>query len=56
VQEMLGHASILSTQVYTKLTISKGRRVVTSNVPATAGVAARMFLDPSTTRMPIKKK
>lgn len=56
VQEMLGHASILSTQVYTKLSISKGRRVVTAHVPAPSSVPARMFLDPSSTRMPIKKK
>ncbi len=50
VQEILGHASILSTQVYTKLTISKGRR------HAMALPAARVFVDPSSTKLPIKKK
>jgi integrase/recombinase XerD len=42
VQEILGHASILSTQVYTKLPIQKGR--------------ARVFGDASTIKLPIKKK
>ena len=42
VQEILGHASILSTQVYTKLPIQKGR--------------ARMLADPGAVRLPIKKK
>jgi integrase/recombinase XerC/integrase/recombinase XerD len=42
VQEILGHASILSTQVYTKLPIQKGR--------------ARMLADPTAVKLPIKKK
>ncbi len=42
VQEILGHASILSTQVYTKLPIQKGR--------------ARMLMEPTAVRLPIKKK
>ena len=41
VQEILGHASILSTQVYTKLPIQKGR--------------GRIFADPTTVKLPIKK-
>jgi integrase/recombinase XerC/integrase/recombinase XerD len=50
VQEILGHASILSTQVYTKLPISKGRR------HALALPAAHIFVDASATKLPIKKK
>ncbi len=42
VQEILGHASILSTQVYTRLPIQKSR--------------ARMLGDPTTIKLPIKKK
>jgi integrase/recombinase XerC/integrase/recombinase XerD len=42
VQEILGHASILSTQVYTKLPIQKGR--------------ARLLADPNAIKLPIKKK
>ncbi len=42
VQEILGHASILSTQVYTKLPIQKGR--------------ARMLVDPTAVKLPIRKK
>jgi integrase/recombinase XerD len=42
VQEILGHASILSTQVYTKLPIQKGR--------------GRMLADPTAVKLPIKKK
>lgn len=42
VQEILGHASILSTQVYTKLPIQKGR--------------ARLLSDPSTVKLAIKRK
>jgi integrase/recombinase XerD len=42
VQEILGHASILSTQVYTKLPIQKGR--------------GRVFGDPTSIKLPIKKK
>ena len=41
VQEILGHASILSTQVYTKLPIQKGR--------------GRIFTDPTSIKLPIKK-
>lgn len=43
VQEILGHASILSTQVYTKLPIQKGRR------------AAIMMPPEAAPRIPIKK-
>jgi len=42
IQEILGHASILSTQVYTKLPIQKGR--------------ARVFGDASAIKLPIKKR
>jgi integrase/recombinase XerC/integrase/recombinase XerD len=42
IQEILGHASILSTQVYTRLPIQKGR--------------ARMFGDATSVKLPIKKK
>ncbi len=42
VQEILGHASILSTQVYTRLPIQKGR--------------ARLLGDPTAVKLPIKKK
>ena len=49
VQEILGHASILSTQVYTRLPISKGRRVLAASMPP------RVFMDAGA-RMPIKKK
>lgn len=49
VQEILGHASILSTQVYTKLPIQKGRRPVIA-APSAA------FVDPSMTKLAIKKK
>jgi len=51
VQEMLGHASILSTQVYTKLPIQKGRRASIA-----AGAGPRVFMDASATKLPIKKK
>jgi len=50
VQEILGHASILSTQVYTKLSIAKHRRTVMPPIPA--GV----FLSPESTKLPIKKR
>ncbi|HEX9164159.1 MAG TPA: tyrosine-type recombinase/integrase [Thermoanaerobaculia bacterium] len=49
VQEILGHASILSTQVYMKLPIQKGRR-------ATIVAPARVFVDPDSTKLQIKKK
>jgi integrase/recombinase XerC/integrase/recombinase XerD len=42
IQEILGHASILSTQVYTRLPILKGR--------------ARVFGDATAIKLPIKKK
>lgn len=51
VQEILGHASILSTQVYTKLPILKGRRIAVS-----AAAAPRVFVEPSSSKLPIKKK
>ena len=41
IQEILGHASILSTQVYTKLPIQKGR--------------GRILADPTAVKLPIKK-
>jgi integrase/recombinase XerC/integrase/recombinase XerD len=47
VQEILGHASILSTQVYTKLPVQKGRR----GTPE----PARIFIDAGA-RLPIKRK
>lgn len=50
VQEILGHASILSTQVYTKLPIQKSRRA------AAQSIAPRIFVDPAATKLPIKKK
>lgn len=49
VQEILGHASILSTQVYTKLPIQKGRRVA-------AAVSTRVFTDPAAAKLTIKKR
>jgi len=49
VQEILGHASILSTQVYTKLPISRGRRA--------SAEPSRILLEPSTSpRLSIRKK
>ena len=42
VQEILGHASILSTQVYTRLPIQKGR--------------ARVLADATAVKLPIKKR
>lgn len=49
VQEILGHASILSTQVYTKLPIQKGRRAFISAPP-------RIFVDPAELKLTIRKK
>ncbi|HXG59659.1 MAG TPA: tyrosine-type recombinase/integrase [Thermoanaerobaculia bacterium] len=46
VKEILGHASILSTQVYAKLPIQKPRR---------AGGVSRVFVEPSASKLPIKK-
>lgn len=51
VQEMLGHASILSTQVYTKLTT--GVRIRKS--PDPSNQRDRIFLDASNSRLSIKK-
>lgn len=48
VQEMLGHASILSTQVYTRLTVPRARR---SNSSEAHGIS----VDPST-RLSIRRK
>ena len=53
VQEILGHASILSTQVYTRLPISKNRRAALATLPPPA---TRIFGDPSNTKLSIKKK
>jgi integrase/recombinase XerD len=50
VQEILGHASILSTQVYAKLPIQKGRRTVISPAPMP------MFAGGEATKLSIKKK
>jgi integrase/recombinase XerD len=49
VQEILGHASILSTQVYTKLPLQRSRRGVSKE-------GGRVFVDPHKTRLAIKKK
>lgn len=49
VQEILGHASILSTQVYTKLPIHKGRR-------AAAVLSAGVFADAVSAKITIKKR
>src|SRR5205814_5704902 len=49
VQELLGHASILSTQVYTRLPIQKGRRA------AAAMPAMRLLVHAATAKLPIKK-
>jgi integrase/recombinase XerC/integrase/recombinase XerD len=49
VQEILGHASILSTQVYMKLPILKGRRLA-------AATPSRVFVDPASTKLTIKKR
>ncbi|MGZ8867395.1 MAG: tyrosine-type recombinase/integrase [Thermoanaerobaculia bacterium] len=53
VQEILGHASILSTQVYMRLPISKNRRAALATLPPPA---TRIFTDPSATKLSIKKK
>jgi integrase/recombinase XerC/integrase/recombinase XerD len=50
IQEILGHASILSTQVYTKLPIQKGRRQTIAAAPAA------VFMDAGVTKLSIKKK
>jgi len=50
VQEILGHASILSTQVYTKLSPIKGKRPVELNQ------RDRIALDAPNARLSIKKK
>jgi len=50
VQEILGHASILSTQVYTRLPIQKRGRTNHAQ-----HVVPRLVVDPSSPRMPIKK-
>lgn len=50
VQEILGHASILSTQVYTKLSMARSRRPAV-NIPP-----PRVFIDPTATKLQIKKK
>ncbi|MGZ8793017.1 MAG: tyrosine-type recombinase/integrase, partial [Thermoanaerobaculia bacterium] len=50
VQEILGHASILSTQVYTKLPIQKGRRTM---IGAPVAAVNRVFVEPSTSKIPI---
>jgi integrase/recombinase XerD len=49
VQEILGHASILSTQVYTKLPLQRSRRGVSSD-------GGRIFVDPHKTRLAIRRK
>jgi integrase/recombinase XerD len=51
VQEILGHASILSTQVYTKLTMPRGRRVTVE-----LNQRDKIVLDPITAKLPIRKK
>jgi integrase/recombinase XerD len=49
VQEILGHASILSTQVYMRLAVQKGRRVA-------AAMPTRIFTDSATAKLTIKKR
>jgi integrase/recombinase XerC/integrase/recombinase XerD len=49
VQEILGHASILSTQVYARLPLKKGRRA------AATPSAVRVFTDVSSAKLTIKK-
>lgn len=51
VQSILGHASILSTQVYTKLQIAKTRRP-----PAVTMPTPRVYMEPAATKLQIKKK
>jgi len=53
VQEILGHASILSTQVYTRLPISKNRRTASAAIPS---AAAGVFMDAGSSKLPIRKK
>jgi site-specific recombinase XerD len=48
VQEILGHASILSTQVYTRLPIQKRRGNATPD-------PARILVEPNAARLSIKK-
>jgi integrase/recombinase XerC/integrase/recombinase XerD len=48
IQEILGHASILSTQVYTRLPIHKGRRA--------APMPPRVFTDAGDAKLAIKKR
>jgi site-specific recombinase XerD len=48
VQEILGHASILSTQVYTRLPVQKGRRAVV--------LPTLVFTDPASAKLSIKKR
>ena len=50
IQEILGHASILSTQVYTKLPIQKGRRQMITAAPTS------VFMDAGATKLSIRKK
>lgn len=49
VQEILGHASILSTQVYTKIPLKRGRR------PAPVIASTGVFTDPGAAKLSIKK-
>jgi integrase/recombinase XerD len=49
VQEILGHASILSTQVYTKLPIHRGRR-------SSPAVPPGVFTDAGSAKLAIKKR
>jgi len=48
IQEILGHASILSTQVYTRLPIQKRRGNATAD-------PARILVEPNAARLSIKK-
>ena len=52
VQEILGHASILSTQVYTRLPIQKRRAPATQHVPRIVAAATTVVAG---ARIPIKK-
>jgi site-specific recombinase XerC len=51
VQEVLGHASILSTQVYTRLNTSRGRRANVDVNPR-----ERIAIEAASARLPIRKR
>jgi hypothetical protein len=57
IQEILGHASILSTQVYTRLPIQKRRAAAPAAIAPTVvvGDAPRVILEPAAAKLSIKK-